>query len=686
MFSKYDPFTGEGCYDFENRVKVEINDFIVMEMWVPKEMLDNFLMQAIIKYKTIKNFIEKYWKKPVTNERRTIVIQEICKLRLRCDPEFAMFVTDKIVDKKTGALVPFRLNYPQRLLLKEYEDMRRAGKPILLVLAKARQWGGSTLTQLYIKWMQDFICDGWNAIILAQVKGTAKKIKAMYRRALENQAGWTLGLPGQKVKFAPFENSQDDFIVKTDGDREVRRSTLTVASFDNFDGVRGDNFHMAHYSEVAYWKKTPEHDPEAVISSISGGILAEANNLEVFESSGRGASGLFYDLYKSAKEDPSSAYRALFIPFYQIENDRIPIPAKEQKMFARWLLEHKGSSLPPLGYRESGKFFWRLWKMGATFEAINWYRFNRNRFTAHAYFASEAPIDDNEAFRASGNLVFNPYAIDELEQTFKRAPKWTADVNLIGDKDLGMIVRSNVRIREDGEGLMKVWSVPNNDVLDIKDRYLVSVDIGGKNDDSDFTVITVLDRMGMMTDIHSLPQVVARWRGHARHDQLAWIAAVVAHWYDDALLVIESNTSDMERDANAEGDHFGTIINEIAPYYRNMYQRRTAPEDMQVAAQRKYGFQTNKLTKIWIIDNLTAYLDDMLWDEPDSEMYKEMRIYERKENGSMGNIEGKGNHDDVLMSTAIALYVSEKEMERPKWRKKKQNIKKDNEPMTEAQI
>ena len=29
----------------------------------------------------------------------------------------------------------------------------------------------------------------------------------------------------------------------------------------------------------------------------------------------------------------------------------------------------------------------------------------------------------------------------------------------------------------------------------------------------------------------------------------------------------------------------------------------------------KYGFQTNKLTKGWIIDNLEQFVDDMLWDE-----------------------------------------------------------------------
>jgi hypothetical protein len=375
----------------------------------------------------------------------------------------------------------------------------------------------------------------------------------------------------------------------------------------------------------------------------------------------------------------------LFIPFYKIENDRLPVQNKKE--FARWLLENRESGLCPPGYRETGKFFWKLWKMGATFEAINWYRQFRNKFNNHAYIASEAPIDDSEAFRASGNLIFNPYSVDDLEETFKRAPIATADINIVGGKGKFTIQRSIVSLREDEMGNLKIWSMPNNNELEIRNRYLVSVDIGGVNETSDYTVMTVIDRMGMLVDFHGLPQVVARWRGHIRHDKLAWVAAVLAHWYDDALLVIESNTADMEKDNNAEGDHFGSVIEEIARYYPNLYRRGSVPEDTKITAQKKWGFQTNKLTKVWIIDNLIAYLDDMLWDEPDPDMYRELRIYERKEDGSMGNIDGKNNHDDVLMSTAIGLYVSEKEMERPKWKPKRQKPTSFiNVPMTEAKI
>lgn len=514
IFGEYDPWTGVGCYDFKNRICLEIPDFIIPKMYVPKECMRTLLYKNLQHFGTIKEVLIQVLHKEYdeeseeTQKLRQLLTFEIFKVRFREDPEFALFVTDKIEDKRTGNMIPFRLNYPQRRLINLFEKLRHKKKAIRVVILKARQWGGSTLTQLYIKWIQDFRRDGWNAIVLSQVKGTSKKIKAMYRKAVERQKGWTIGHPGTQLMLSPYENSPDDFIV-TDGNKALRRSTLTVASFDNFDAVRGNNFHCAHYSEVAYWKKTPEHDPEGVISSISGGIHNIEDNVEVFESTGRGASGFFYDRCQLAM-DPSNndAYAFIFIPCFIIENDMEPV--EDEREFAMWLLKNKDRSTCPKGYRETGKFFWRMWEKGACFQAINWYRNFRNKFKTHAFCATEAPIDEEEAFRNSGNLVFNPYSIDDLRQGEVKKPKYIADIVTTGEKSTEAIKNAKIKIREDGEGELKIWSLPNNKILRVADRYVVSVDIGGKSSTSDYTVMTVLDRMGMMPSMKDKPRVVAR--------------------------------------------------------------------------------------------------------------------------------------------------------------------------------
>lgn len=713
MFGPYDPRTGEGCFDMLNRTKLSIPDFIIPEMFVPNECMKTLLYQQLQQYGTIKDFIEKGMQKEYTEKLANLVTFEICKVRFREDPEFALYMEDKIEDKATGDMIPFRLNYPQRKLISVFERQRHRKKAIRVVVLKARQWGGSTLTQLYMKWIQDHRHDGWNSIILSQVKGASKKIKAMYRKAVEKQPGWTIGRPGDELQLSPFENSTDDFIV-SNGTKSVRRSTLTIASFDTFDNVRGSNFHMAHYSEVAYWKKTPEHDPEGVISSIGGGIKNIEDNMEVYESTGRGASGFFYEKCQMAMDpDANDANEFLFIPFFDIELNREDID--DEYSFAAWLYDNKDKSICPKGWREEGKFFWKLWRLGASFEAINWYRHERNKYKSHSFMATEAPVDENEAFRNSGNLIFNPYAIDELQSQFKREPKYFANViidpNNIKYNDKALIgsdtttvpagspdlsfrrkasILANSRVdyvSADESSELKIWSLPNNNILKVKNRYLVSVDIGGASNSSDYTVMTVIDRLGMVPGMHGKLSIAARWRAHCRHDILAWKAAALAHFYDDALLVIESNTADRERNANTEGDHFGTIIEEISEYYPNLYMRTSPPDKVSERVQGTYGFQTNKLTKQWVIDNLVAFLDEQLWEEPDREMYHELRIYERKEDGSMGNIDGSGNHDDVLMSTAIGLWIATTDMPKPDWKRKTSTSTSSNKAIrTEADI
>jgi len=700
IYGPYDPVAGIGCWGFgtENRVHVhipdlQIGDDLITDMWVPKETLQTVIWHEVLRFGSIQAYVEKGMNRDFDEDYRMDVIEALFQARFIDDPEFAMYMTDKIVDKKTGVLIPFRLRYAQRVLLRIMEDLRHTNKPILIALLKARQWGGSTLVQMYIKWMQDFRHpNGWNAAILAQVGSTSKKIKAMYRKAIESQAGWTLGMPSTKFKMNPYEQSDSDFIV-TDGRFAIRSATISVASFENYEKLRGDNFKCIHYSEVALWKKTPEHDPESVISSASGGLIGLPDEIEVFESTGMGNSGFFYDLCQDAmRENSTSAYKFLFIPCFMIENDMEPkgeegFTLEEQVSFARWLLEHKDYEQCPAGYRESGKFFWKMWKEGACFEAINWYRINRNKHKNHAYMATEAPINPEEAFRAGGNLVFDPYSIDAFkEDSPPREPLYYANINLppFERRNKNVFLNADVKLRNDKQGELKIWSFPNNKIYKIKNRYIVSVDIGGKSLQADYTVMTVIDMMGLCPEVKGRARVVARWRGHIRHDILAWTAAALAHYYDDAILVIESNTADRERDNNTEGDHFGTIIEEIAGYYPNLYQRTKEPESTTDGIKPIYGFQTNKLTKGWIIDNLIACVDDKLWEEPDEEMFRELGWYERRDDGTMGNKPGSGKHDDIVMSTAIGLWIAfNSSVYRPSWVQEVKK-KKDKVELTES--
>ena len=218
----YNAVTGEGAPLVRERLEIE--DHPVPVQWVPLGMMQNDLVKALRKYRTIQAFIEKGLKEEYTEKRRIRVIEELAVVRNRYDFIYWAYVFVKIKPKEGGEMIPFKLNYAQVRFFLILEDMRTRGIPIRIILLKARQWGGSTLTQMYIKWMQEYRHpNGWNAAIVAQADSTAKKIKAMYRKALETQPGWTIGMPGTKLQMTPYERSDSDFQI-SDGKYLARTS------------------------------------------------------------------------------------------------------------------------------------------------------------------------------------------------------------------------------------------------------------------------------------------------------------------------------------------------------------------------------------------------------------------------------------------------------------------------------
>ena len=162
-------------------------------------------------------------------------------------------------------------------------------------------------------------------------------------------------------------------------------------------------------------------------------------------------------------------------------------------------------------------------------------------------------------------------------------------------------------------------------------------------------------------------------------DRLAWKMAQIATWYNKALLVVESNT--YEKNQDTEGNHTEYILNQIADEYDNLYAREASEQSIREGISRRWGFQTNRLTKPLIIDNLNTFIDDGLYIEREKEAINEFLLYEKKKDGSMGAVEGK--HDDRLMTRAIGLHISQK-MPRPSIYTDTPKRYNDNEHITEA--
>lgn len=522
-------------------------------------------------------------------------------LRCRHDFYFWAWRCVTIKDKISGEDRPFRLNAPQRRVVALLEDDRLSGRPMRLIMLKARQWGGSTLVQIYMAWIQSCHRRNWHSLICAHVKDTAATIRGMYSKLLERYPP-ELWDSDEKPKFVPYERSTNV--------REIvgRGCRVTLGSAENQEGVRGSDFAMAHLSEVAFWTATTLKDPTKFIRAICGSIARAPHTLIVMESTANGVGNYFHREWLRSERGESDK-RAVFVPWYEIEIYSEPVTHEE---------------LPAL-WQSLDTYELNLWHTipGMTLDRIKWYHNKRREYLAHSMMQAEYPTTPTEAFVNTGHNVFANNLVDEMR---KDAVKPLHIGELIGD-----------HIVDDPTGALSVWQHPQPG-----HSYVATVDIGGRSASSDWSVIAVIDST-------ATPEVVAQWRGHIDHDLLTRRAADIGRWYNEALLVVESNTLETEADDSLY------LLSRLRDDYPNLYLRHNY-DTVTGEVTSRVGFHTNRATKAMAINTLIALVREHGYIERDTITLDELSTYELLPNGSMAA--RSGCHDDCLMTRAIGLHVA----------------------------
>lgn len=659
--AKYDPVTGEGLAELlgEKRVRLEIPDFAVPVQWVPEEMMKNNLIKEVVKAGSIEDYIAtKKWKYGAPDKLE--VERRIRRIRHKHDFCNWAYFCIKIKHKKLRRRVRFVLNLPQLIVLAKLERMRREGVPLSIIILKARQWGGSTLCFFYQVWLQFKWNEFHSFAIAAHTSSASNTILKMLTRTIADYPAWDLGYDDDTVlRLSPTDSSGHAFAIKSSEGRQLLEGEIFIGTAEKPDTLRSKDISGAHYSEVGVWPNTPGKQAEDIIADIQGGMLEDAQTMEVFESTAKSSDDYFHDKWVEC-EKGEGGYGPVFIPAYLIAHDAKPITDKEE--FVRWLLEHKDEETRSGKWKDSGKYYWWLWELGATLEHINWYRFKRLK-SSFAKMCNEAPETPEQAFFTAGNHVFDPFLVAEKAKKC-RAPEYVGD--LVSDGEKGEDVLKNIKFIPNSTGNLRIWEKPDDSP--VSDRYLVVLDPRrGASDGADPACITVFDRLLMMPEfgMNGRPQVVAEMNYKADPKLQAYDAMRLAEWYGHAKLVIESNTMEtMNEERNNGIDSFEYIIDIVGKIYTNLYMRAAPEEKVDGTVEFKWGFQTNRLTKPKIIIFMKECLKDDLWDEPSEYCTKQMASY-MEDHGKTDAEQGK--HDDVVMSRAIGLWICYKEMPMPAW-------------------
>jgi len=670
----YDPISGLNCCG--ERFALTVKDKHPGTFYFPVEMQYHPSILLLKKHGSVAGAVREVFgrRNKVTEVQCDYFWLKVCEERIKYDFEFFAIAYETIIDKQTAEPIKFKLNRAQRRLLKIIMERIKEGKRINIQILKAKQMGFSTLVEMVFKWIQTIIKRNWNSFIIAQDLTAAQNIRVMYGDSVKEMPQ----IDGEKISLDSFERTTNIKLITQTGSR------ITVASADTPKATRSQNAKLVHFSEMAFYSTTEKNNPSlieaAAISSMTDGPYTAI----IRESTANGEGDYFHQQWLKAKEGKSAFY-PFFAPWFEIPLYEIPfngsyyIPETEftDKKGDRTKKGTVSDFIKTLNNYEIN-----LWNnhTDCTLENLNWRRMRAAEMPGEWLMKQEYPSDDIEAFQSSGNPVFISEDLEALRKDCcmpayvgvlqskcsptlsitqpHRRKEILEDITFVNEPEVYDAITSTDRETRIKRGVNKiwVWDLPHKEEK-ISNRYLVVFDPQkGTSDSADYGVIKVIDRYWMM---YGEPQeVVAMFYGHIDKDITIWIATQIAKWYNNALLVVESNTYD----SNIKEDDTPFIFEIIKEHYDNIYAR-TEPEKIREGAPIQYGEHTNVSTKPAYIETYISIIREKGYVERDEETINEGRTFERKKNNKTGAKDGC--HDDRIMATMIGLYISLNKMPLP---------------------
>ena len=504
----------------------------------------------------------------------------------------------KIRDK-AGKIIDLKINQGQQKLYDAIKKQHNEGKPIRIIVLKARQIGFSTLTESII------------------FKNTATKFN-VNSGIITHKEEATTNLFNMSKRM--YDNLPDDM------KPSLKRSNAKELIFDNDEGTglkskikcmtagssgvgRSDTFNYLHISELAFWGNNAKETTIGLFQAVPN----LPNTMIVIESTANGFE-YFKELWDMAVKGESD-FIPVFVGWNELTDYKMPYTGFELTDYEKNLQRIYNLSLEQLS--------WRRWCI------------KNNCGGDEQQFKQEYPINPQEAFISSGNCVFDKeIVINRIQELSKPIRVGYFDYKYDDTMPAGKKI-TDIRWVNDKNGYIELYELPN------LYKYCIGGDTAG--DGSDWFTGHVLNA--------KTGKQVARLR-HQMDEDLYVRQMYCLGWYyanknlktgvvTPALMCIESNFSSFP---NKELVRLG---------YSNMFVREK--EDRYTGIMDKsYGFKTTSLTRPVIIAELVKIVRESVELINDKLTLEEMLTFVRNEKGRPEAQQGA--HDDLVMGLAIAYY------------------------------
>lgn len=387
-----------------------------------------------------------------------------------------------VIADKNAALVPLKLNAPQMKLYDAIKRQHEAGKPVRVIVLKARQLGFSTLVEA-ILFKAAATGRNINGGIVAHKEDATTNLFKMSKRFHDN-------LPPPLQPVLKASNAKE--LVFEDLKSGIRCMTAGGVGIG-----RSDTYQNLHISEYAFWKG----DKAQTLLGLLQAVPAAPGTVVVIESTANGFDD-FKDLWDKAVAGEND-----FVPVFCAWHEM----ADYRKPYDGFKLTDEEKALKKRYRLDNDQLAWRRWCIA------------NNCGGDTDLFRQEYPASPHEAFIFTGSSVFdNEIVLRRLQD----APKPVRTGRFEYDYD-GLRI-SNIRFVDDAKGFVKVYREPQENV-----PYVIGGDTAGDGSDS-FTG-QVLDNM--------TGKQVAVLRHQFDEDLYTRQMYCLGMWYNTALMGIEVNFS-----------------------------------------------------------------------------------------------------------------------------------------------
>lgn len=504
---------------------------------------------------------------------------------------------------KAGRLAALRFNPPQKKLYGAIRDQYRAGRPIRVIILKARQMGFSTFAAAAI-FHRTAVHELVRSMIVAHQADATANLFGIYRRFYEE-------LPDAIRPMKRASNAQELVFENPSRDPEEKkrepglRSSIRCATAGGRGIGRSETIQNVHMSEFAFW-------PGRKLDTYTGlaqAVPDSADTMMIIESTANGFDE-FKDLWDDAVEawerGERDGYQPVFFGWWEMPDYRRSVPPG-------WEATPEERELQKTYGLDEEQLAWRRWCI------------KNNCGGDLDLFHQEYPASPDEAFIASGNCLFDKVAVILQRERVRKLPRRRGRF-AYGYDGLRL---TDIRWEEAWDGEISVLEPPQTGR-----PYVIGGDTAGEG--SDWFVGQVLDNIS--------GRQVAVLHQELGEGEYVRQMFCLGKWYNTALLGVEANFSTYP---NAELQRLG--------YPRLLV--REAPDNFTGKTRESYGFRTDGLTRPLIISELAELAAQHLELIQDYETLGEMLTFVKnpKKDGRPEAQEGK--HDDLVMALAIANHI-----------------------------